>query len=461
MVMSKRFRQLSLVVLALLIAFAAQASQVAAQGVELNMWTWKIAHVPGLKKVAEAYQKKTGVKVTINAFNPDDAYRTKVATAAQSGGLPDLIAYWSTSQWDLAAAGKLVELTDKVDATWKANFLKNTFDRGSVFQQSGSPSFEACAKDDKCTYKNLKAGQTFTVPILAGQAYFVYGNKTILKDAGLDPAKVPATAEEWVAMMKTVKAKTGKAGVVTGAKNSDVLHFWLFNPLLITSCGVKTYDNIYNGNDTFENPCALRAMNIFTQITKDDLWMPGILNTDIDPADVAFSQGKAAFDIGGTYTLGFLVAQGMKPEDIVSFAVPAPDGAVDKKLDVSVFPLIEAGVTTDSKYQKEALDFLKFLTTPEQMASFAVTSNDLPAVKLTADQTKDSAVLSGLLKSIGDKSQFDDSKAQLLADSMKVLKVGLQKLISGESDPATLAKEVQTANLAAWKTQGGSPAAIK
>jgi len=205
----------------------------------------------------------------------------------------------------------------------------------------------------------------------------------------------------------------------------------------------------------------MKVLNWFDKMGKEDLWMPGILNTDIDPADVAFSQGKAAFDVGGTYTLGFLVAQGMNPDDIMSFAIPPLEGSVEKKLDVSAFSLIDVGVTTESKHQKEALDFIKYLTSPEAMATFALTTNDFPAVKLTADQVKSSPVLAGLVQSMADHSPFDDSKAQLLDDSTKILKIGLQKMITGDTTAADLAKEVQTANLAAWKTQGGSPAPIK
>ncbi len=76
----------------------------------------------------------------------------------------------------------------------------------------------------------------------------------------------------------------------------------------MTSCGQETYDAIYNGKDSFANPCAMRVLNFIQSIATSELWMPGVLQTNIDPADVAFSQGKAAFDIGGTYTLGFLLA---------------------------------------------------------------------------------------------------------------------------------------------------------
>ena len=119
----------------------------------LTMWTWKVAHVAGLEAIAKNFEAKTGTKVTITAYNPDEVYRTKITTASQSGDLPDVLSYWSGGQWELAATGSLVELTSKVDDAWKANFLAGTYDKVSVMAQD---KFDACAADAKCTFSNIK-----------------------------------------------------------------------------------------------------------------------------------------------------------------------------------------------------------------------------------------------------------------------------------------------------------------
>ncbi len=223
------------------------------------MWTWKVAHVPGLQAIAKDFEAKTGIHVTVKAYNPDDVYRTKVTTSAQSGDLPDILSYWSGGQWALGQSGALRDITNDVDSSWKSNFLAGTFENSSVYQQT---AYDTCQKDTQCTTKNVKVGQVFSVPYLAGQAMFVFANKSLLQKAGLDANNPPKTAEEWLDMMKAVKAKTSQAGLVTGVKNPNVLDFWLFRPLLMTTCGVDTYDAIYNGKDSFTNPCALRVLNI-------------------------------------------------------------------------------------------------------------------------------------------------------------------------------------------------------
>ncbi len=194
--------------------------------VELTMWTWKLNHKPGLDAVAKDFEAKTGIKVTVAAFNPDDAYRTRLTTSSQSGDLADIISYWSGGDdfWNLAGSGVLVDLTSKIDEQWKNSFVAGTFDKTSVLTQA---RYDLCQKDQNCVFKNVNAGQVFSVPYMAGSAYFVYGNKPLLQQAGLDPNKAPATAEEWLSMMKTVKEKTGMAGVVTGVQNPDVSVRWL------------------------------------------------------------------------------------------------------------------------------------------------------------------------------------------------------------------------------------------
>src|SRR5512146_780414 len=93
--------------------------------VELTMWTWKLNHVPGLEAVAKDFEAKTGIKVTVTAINPDDAYRTRITTSSQSGDLADIISYWTGGDdfWALASSGVLVDLTNKVDDSWKNSFV--------------------------------------------------------------------------------------------------------------------------------------------------------------------------------------------------------------------------------------------------------------------------------------------------------------------------------------------------
>ena len=424
--------------------------------VELTFWTWKLNHVPGLEAVAKNFEAETGIKVTVTATNPDDAYRTKLTTSAQSGDLPDIMSYWTGGDdfWNYAGSGVLVDLTDKIDDAWKASFIPGTFSKSSVFPQS---RYDECQKNDNCTFKTVKAGQVFSVPYMAGSAYFVYGSKPLMAQAGLDKDKAPTTAEEWLEMMKAIKDKTGVAGLVTGVQNPDVSVRWLFNPLMMASCGQEKYDAIYDGRDTFLDPCATRVFDFVYSIQQNDLWTADILATDIGPSETVMAQGKAGFIVGGTYTLSGLMANGMKAEDVLAFAVPPMANSALNKLSVGVDGLIEAGITRDSKHPAEALQFLKFLTSPDQASLFAKTVGDLPAVKLDADPAKVGSAIAGLIPALDPaNAPFGKSNADPYIDEIfNILRPGLQAFITGETTPAKLEADTQAASESGWPNHGG------
>jgi multiple sugar transport system substrate-binding protein len=278
-----------------------------------------------------------------------------------------------------------------------------------------------------------------------------------MQQAGLDPNTAPKTAEEWLDMMKAIKEKTGVAGLVTGVQNPDVSARWLFNPLLMTSCGQPKYDAIYNGRDTFLDPCAIRVFKFMETLAQDDLWTADILATDIGPSETAMAQGQAGFLIGGTYSLSGIISNGMDADNILAFPVPPLKDAVLDHLSVGVDGLIEAGITKDSKHQDEALQFLKYLTSPEQAAVFAQTVGDLPAVKIDTDPAKVGAAMSGLVSALDPaNAPFGKSDAEPYIDEIfNVLRPGLQALITGETTAEQLAQDVQDASVAGWANHGG------
>jgi multiple sugar transport system substrate-binding protein len=217
------------------------------------------------------------------------------------------------------------------------------------------------------------------------------------------------------------------------------------------------YDAIYDGRATFQEKCATRVFDFVYSIQQNDLWTADILATDIGPSETAFAQGKAGFVVGGTYTLSGLMANGMKAEDVLAFAVPPmKDSALDH-LSVGVDGLIEAGITRDSKHQAEALQFLKFLTSPDQAAVFAKIVGDLPAVKLDADPAKVGSAIAGLIPSLNPTdAPFGKSNADPYIDEIfNVLRPGLQAFITGETTPEKLETDVQAASVAGWATHGG------
>lgn len=418
-----------------LMAFAmlALALPVAAQDdVSLTMWTWKAFHIPGLEAVGEAFTAETGIEIEFEFTNPDDAYRTRIQTSAQSGDLPDVLAYWASGQFELAANGLLVDITDQVEGEWADSFMPGTFENASVWSQG---RYDNCQADAECLLTNLEVGQVFSVPMAAGSSGIVFANKSMLEEAGIDTTYVPANTEEWLEMMATVHEATGQ-GITIGGLFSDIIRNWIVDDLALTNCGVEEYHAMYEGADdaSFTAECAAQAAGFIGQIADAGLWQPGFQTLTIDEADVSFTQDQAAFLVGGSYTLGFLISQGMSPENIHTFTLPALPTSQQSPIALSPFSLIDLAVTTNSEHPDEALQFIQFFTQPENMVMFASITGDLPPVTISTDPEVSGALLAGLASSYSsEEASFREGwPPQTSGDVYTALDLALNRLVTGE-----------------------------
>ncbi|RXZ83228.1 extracellular solute-binding protein [Paenibacillaceae bacterium] len=358
----------------------------------LKLWTWKVAYVPGFEAAAELYKEKTGVKVEIETFTPDDTYRQKVQAAANSKNLPDVIHYWATNGDSLETS--LLELTSEVKDDVLSNYFGPAMDPIKVTDKQ----VENWASDKNATnvQKALKAGEFYGLPLDIGGFFTFYGNKKLIEQAGLE-AVAPKTWEEFVTMMETVQKETSVPALVFGAKLPDLWENWAGSALQIMLNGPEGYINLLERNAQMSDPSNIKVPEALGVIAEKNLLMPGVLSTDIDGADQAFASGKAAFDLGGSFTMSTLLAMGMKAEDIIAFPVPPIAGSKLDKWATDPFTLTMMSVNKDTKNKDEALDFIKFITSDADAAvAFSNGAFTVSAMKI-GDRSAD---LSPALKSM-------------------------------------------------------------
>ncbi|MFC5651842.1 ABC transporter substrate-binding protein [Paenibacillus solisilvae] len=347
-------------------------------GKTLTMWTWKVAYTPGFEAAAKLYEEKTGVKVTIETFTPDDTYRQKFKAAANSKNLPDVIHWWATTADSIE--GSVEELSDDIGDDVLGKYTGTAMDPILV-TQSQVDSW----KNDKNateTQKSLKAGQFYGIPLDVGGFFTFYGNKKLIEQAGLS-TEPPKTWEEFITMMETIKSKTSTPGLVLGAKLPDLWENWAGSALSIMLNGPQGYVDLLERKAKMSDPANLAVVKATEMLSDKDLLMPGVLSTDIDGADQAFAAGKAAFDLGGSFTMATLLAMGMNPDDIITFPVPPIKGSKIDSWTTDPFTLTMMSANKDSKNKETALDFIKFITTdPDAAIAFANAAYTIPAVKL-------------------------------------------------------------------------------
>jgi multiple sugar transport system substrate-binding protein len=418
--------------------------------VTLSMWTWKVFHVTAWQAVAKAFKAKTGITVTVQAFQPDALYRTKLAAAAASKTLPDILSYWS-GDFTPAASGWFSDLTGKVDGS---AYMAGTYDSTSVLTQSVYAGWQANPTANQANLK-LKVGHVYSLPALAGSPNFMFFNKSMRKKAGLNPDVPPASFEELITDLQAI-TKAGMPGFAAGVKNPGVPEGWIMVPAYLQYVGQRAFADSYSGWAPFNNPGLLHVLELFKQLATDKLWVPGVTTIDIDPADSYFASQRSSLDVGGTYSRAAVLQLGMPADNVLTFNVPGPKGSVIKKFVNQAFSLIDMGVNPASKYPDESLAWIKFATGPVGAAIFAKIAGDLPAAQLPADPKVVGPSVASVLSFFPKLPKGTKGTLTGIPGAYQWLPGGigspdnlyqndLQSLLLGQGDPTAMAAGVQAA----------------
>ncbi|MEV1008827.1 extracellular solute-binding protein [Streptomyces sp. NPDC049881] len=340
---------------------------------ELEMWTFKQSHVPALEAAAEQFRQETGITVRIQAITPDDAFLTKVAAAARTNDLPDILEVHSNGD-DLTfgGAGLLEDLSGVVDDEWTGQYLPAVANEGIVTQQYYENSLTPGSK-----WLGVEEGQRFSVPLTIGTFGIVYANKERLAESGY--TEPPATWDEFMEMLDAVgQDRPDDGGVANGFRSPSTGLEWLLQPMAYGMLGDQPYRDLFS-DDPAVNWGSENGVAALTEYGRiQPYWTPGTQSLTIDEADLSFAHGQSTFDIGGTFTLAFLEANGFDPDNAMTFAVPPPEGAAIPDMGLAPFALTGLSVTKDSHNKDGAIDFVRYLSGTDVAEDFARDALDLP-----------------------------------------------------------------------------------
>lgn len=297
----------------------------------------------------EFMEKNPNVKIRIESVI-NDSYKEKIGVLVSSNDIPDLFVSWSDSfANNLVNSGKVRELDDlySEDTEWAGNIMESQ-KKGFTF-------------DDKC----------YGVPLTVDGKSFFY-NKDIFAKEGL---QVPTTYDELIQVLKKLKDAGYEQPLVCGLTEPWVISHYMgpiFDRMVPKEVREKDY-NVKTGE--FTDPGYVEGLKMFKELTT---YMGEISNSiDHETSRNMFMNGESPIVFLQLAEIRYL-EKGDNPVNYGYFNFPEVKGG---KGDQHTLEGAPEGYMLSKDAPKEAIEFLKFLTSPEQAAKFTKDSGELTAIE--------------------------------------------------------------------------------
>lgn len=354
----------------------------------------------------------------------------KVITAARGGNAPQLSVALSVDMFTLIDEDLIVPFDD---------FIKTDEDR--AWLASFYPAFME---------NSQTGGKTYGIPFQRSTPV-LYWNKEAFAAAGLDPNTPPATWEEMVEMGKKLVKKDENGNVTQWGVRIPTSGFpyWLFQ-------GLSTQNDVIlansEGNKTnFDDPKVVEALEYLVSLsTEHGVMEPGIVEWGATPK--AFFEGQTA--MMWTTTGNLTNVRKNAPFDFGVGMLPAnkrrgaPTGGGN-------FYLFKG---TSQEQLAAAVDFIKWITEPEQSAKWTMATGYVAPRPATWDTPTMQAYAADFPAVLVARDQLEFAVAELSTyENQRVTRIfndALAAAITGQKDAATALAEAQTqadAILAAYR----------
>lgn len=343
----------------------------------------------------------------------------KALTAFKGGTPPTLAVLLSTDLFTLIDENAIVPIdslaSSAEDKKWIAGFYKGFMENSQT------------------------DGKTWGIPFQRSTIVMYY-NKTLFKEAGLNPEKAPANWNEMVEAAKKL-TKRDAAGNVSqwGVKiPSTGFGYWMFqamtasnDTILMNSAGTKTY---------FDKPGAVQALQHWVDLTTKDKVMPaGSIEWGTTPKD--FLEQKAAMVWTTTGNLTNIRTNASFPFGVAMLPGIKHPGSPTGGGNFYVFN------KTQPAEQQAAMKFIRFATEPARAAQWSIATGyvaprqdawDTPEMKKYLQEVPAADVAREQMKyGVAELSTHDNQRVT------KALNDNLQAALSGTKTPEAALKDAQ------------------
>ena len=365
-----------------------------------------------------AFNKSSKGQVTLSTI-ASTGYLGKIQTAMGSSAMPGMFFNWGGgSLSSYVKAGKLVEL----DSSLKSHFLASPLQAGIV------------------------DGKFVGVPCRGTQPVFIYYNKSLFAQAGVEP---PTTFSDLKNLVTVFKNRGITPITVAGTGTSSWTELMWVEYLVDRIGGPGVFRSIAGGDwSSWKDPSVLQAAETIAELISSGAFGSnfGSVNYGAGGTSTLLATGRAAMQLMGSWDYATLA--GISP----SFAktglgyVPFPsvEGGKGDATNVSGNPTNYISVTTAAA-STTAADFLKTVYSDSyvlglvKMGEVPVTTN----TKQLLSQSSDPAYSSFLYNLVAGAPTFTQSWDQALGSTLATpVLTEIQKLFNGQDTPQQFVNNV-------------------
>lgn len=269
---------------------------------------------------------------------------TKALTAAKAGKPPHVAVLLAIDIFTLAEEDVVTPVSDIANSDEEKAWLDGFY--------------EGFMRDTKLD------GKIYSVPFQRSTPVLYY-NKKAFAEAGLDPETPPKTWDEMIEMGKKLTKKDANGNVVQWGTRIPTLGLggaWLFGGLVISNGSVLSADN---GIDVaIDTPETLGALEFLLKLSEEGVMAPGGITWGDTPK--AFVEQNAATIWTSTGNLAFVNKNAEFDWGVGFLPGGKGPGAPVGGGNFYIFK----GISEEE--QAAALDFIKFMTSPENAAKWAI-----------------------------------------------------------------------------------------
>ncbi len=321
------------------------AADAPAEEITLTVWNWSQEQEEFYDRVAEAF-KEEYPNVTVDWQTRALPQHTEsLPLAFQSGESPDIFFYDGVST--------LTHLSELQELDWAQPLVNMPEDWMSRWPEGSFAEGVTRIGEDLYSFPLQDSA-------IWGGGYLFF-NKEILEQAGLDPENPPATRGEFLEACAAI------------AENTDA--YCLSNPMQpanelqriwIGIAGPAYTSDLFDyqaGRYNIDDPRHLESFNYIQSLYENEYVLPGVY--DKATARAAMGSGQAGFYFGGAWMPSVLNGMGFDNENVGMALSITPDEGYTGAQSENPLGTVRTFISSQTEYPEEASAFIEFITRPD------------------------------------------------------------------------------------------------